>query len=310
MSVSRKKQRKVIRAVLLLLFLAVFIFSAIMLIRSLMEFRKESVEQGRLEEDFLVFEDPGYNATVGETLALATTPPETELQTTANHGIIPDWETGGPTGVEHTTAETTEPPLPEATVPAGPKPLWPNFSVNWDSLMARNSDVIGWIWMYDSEISYPVLLGETNNTYIHTTLDGQYAKFGSIFADYRASADFSDRNTIIYGHNGGYGVKFGGLMNYRLYSHWDSHRYICIMTPSGMNKYLIYSAYVTNAYGNTYTMYFDSDSHFKAFIDQTVADSEINTGIVPGIGNRIITLSTCTNNADDERMVVHAVLVE
>jgi hypothetical protein len=35
-----------------------------------------------------------------------------------------------------------------------------------------------------------------------------------------------------------------------------------------------------------------------------------NNEIIPGINDKIITLSTCTSRTQDERFVVHAVLVD
>ena len=314
---AQKKSSKTVVRILFFVFLALFIFSGIMLIRSLSEYKKENKEQSRLEDDFLIFNEPDWDTTE------PPTDPYFTIATTA--GTLPNAETTAPVrtdAADGTTASAPPPfsgspvsteasaPITTAYTPATlPKELWPTFSVNWDALFKRNPDVIGWIWMYDSVISYPVLLGEDNNEYLYTTLDGEYARFGSIFADYRTSADFSDRNTIIYGHNGGYGVKFGGLMNYQLKSHWENHRYICIMTPSGLTKYYIYSAYITKSQGNPYKTVFYTDADYQEFIDKTVADSMYQTGVTPTVADRILTLSTCTNNADDERMIVHAIRV-
>ncbi|MBR6772943.1 MAG: class B sortase [Clostridia bacterium] len=312
---AQKKSSKTAVRILFAVFSALFIFSGVMLVRSLWEYKKEGDEQSRLEDDFLVYDEPDWGEDetvftgnfVPDSTTAATLPPKETLpafSVTQSTEKLPSVSSSELTAPPETTELTTA-----ATTAARPKELWPTFSVNWDAIFKRNLDVIGWIWMYDSDISYPVLLGEDNNEYIHTTIDGEYAKFGSIFADYRSSRDFSDRNTVIYGHNGGYGVKFGGLMNYQLKSHWDSHRYICIMTPSGLSKYYIYSAYITKSQGNPYKTSFASDADYQTFIDKTVSSSLYQTGISPTVSDNILTLSTCTNNADDERMVIHGILV-
>ena len=81
------------------------------------------------------------------------------------------------------------------------------------------------------------------------------------------------------------------------------------MTPSGLAKYYIYSAYITKAEGNPYKTVFPTDSDYQSFIDKTVSSSLYSTGVVPTVADRILTLSTCTNNASDERLVIHAVRV-
>ena len=301
---ANKNSKKIIVRILFCLFLAVFVFSGVMLGRSLLEYKKENDEHSRLEDDFLIFDgtSPSSSGTASATVA-------TTAQTLP---LVSDPEESVSSPGTPAQAETTAPPeslSPESTVHTMPRELWPAFSVNWDALEKRNPDVIGWIWMYDSEISYPILLGEDNAEYVHTTIDGEYAKFGSIFADYRSAPDFTDLNTIVYGHNGGYGVKFGGLMNYRLKSHWDSHRYICIMTPSGLSKYYIYSAYTSKSQGNPYRTDFVSEADYRDFLDLTVSASLYQTDMTPTVSDRILTLSTCTNNASDERMIVHGILV-
>ena len=314
---AQKKSSKIVIRVLFFVFLALFIFSGVMLARSLWEYKKENDEQSRLEDDFLVFDNPDWDATenvptdsfISNQTTAATLPPEVTSPSSPSSTAQTDASANTQSSTPSEVQETTEAATSAQTTAALPKELWPTFSVNWDALFSRNSDVIGWIWMYDSVISYPVLLGEDNNEYLYATLDGEYAKFGSIFADYRSSPDFSDRNTVIYGHNGGYGVKFGGLMNYQLKSHWDNHRYICIMTPSGLTKYYIYSAYITKSQGNPYKTSFYSDEDYQAFIDKTVSSSLYQTGVVPTVADKVLTLSTCTNNASDERMTVHAIRV-
>ena len=52
--------------------------------------------------------------------------------------------------------------------------------------------MVGWIYSPDTVINYPVMKGETNDTYLHTMLNGQYNSSGSIFMDYRNNPDLSD----------------------------------------------------------------------------------------------------------------------
>ncbi len=51
------------------------------------------------------------------------------------------------------------------------------------------------------DISYPVVQGPTTMRIFHTTYEGTSNFAGSIFLDYQNQDDFSDGNTIVYGHN-------------------------------------------------------------------------------------------------------------
>lgn len=72
---------------------------------------------------------------------------------------------------------------------------------NFDELKAQNSDVCGWITIYGTHVDYPVVQSEDNSTYLMRNPRGEYSLSGSIFMDYMNQKDFSDFNTIIYGHH-------------------------------------------------------------------------------------------------------------
>ena len=59
-------------------------------------------------------------------------------------------------------------------------------------------NVIGYINIKDTTISYPILKGNDNIEYLSKNYKGEYSFSGSIFLDYRNSSDFSDYNTIIF----------------------------------------------------------------------------------------------------------------
>ena len=88
----------------------------------------------------------------------------------------------------------------QPTVVSGP------ISVDFNSLLSQNSQVVGWIYSPDTVISYPVLKGGDNDYYLHHTLNGTENASGSIFMDAVCEPDLSGDNTILYGHhmNNGY----------------------------------------------------------------------------------------------------------
>lgn len=73
-------------------------------------------------------------------------------------------------------------------------------SVDFAGLLAKEPNVIGWLDVPACGISYPIMQGETNQTYLHSTLGGGYLFAGSIFLDSQNASDFSDSASIIYGH--------------------------------------------------------------------------------------------------------------
>ena len=285
-SVKKPDVRKILPIALICLFGGIFVFSGVMLFRSLAEYRKENAEQSRIEQDFLVWSPPEVTQSASASSEQTTGPSSAPAESTSeSFSSVPE------------TAELTSEPVPATA---------PGFSVDWQALSRVNPDVVGWIWIPDTGVNYPVLLGDDNAQYLYSTLEGEYARFGSIFADYRTASAFWDKNTVVYGHNGGYGVKFGCLTDYLDTGFFDDHSTLFILTPEENIEYRVYSAYVTKSTGNPYTLSFDSDTAFESFLDRTVADSAVPSDTLPGADDKILTLSTCTNNARDERFVVHA----
>ena len=73
--------------------------------------------------------------------------------------------------------------------------------IDFAGLKAVNEDIIAWLKVGAIDISYPVTQGKDNDYYLHNTFENQPNIAGCIFMDHGCKKDFSDPNTIIYGHN-------------------------------------------------------------------------------------------------------------
>ena len=106
-------------------------------------------------------------------------------------------------------------------------------SIDFDSLRSINEDVIGWIYVEALDgVSYPVVKGTDNDQYLHLTYEKNYNFAGTIFIDYENKADFSDCNTLVYGHNMKNGTMFGQLKNFsKDDSAYNKSKYFWIFTP-------------------------------------------------------------------------------
>ena len=70
-------------------------------------------------------------------------------------------------------------------------------SPTFQELVAINPDVLGWITVYGTGIDYPLVQGETNDSYINTSVEKKFSLSGSIFLDSANEPDFSDFNTVV-----------------------------------------------------------------------------------------------------------------
>lgn len=89
------------------------------------------------------------------------------------------------------------------------------LEINFDELKSINQDVAGWLYMEAlPNINYPIVQGSDNDFYLHHTYKKESIFAGSIFVDCKNTKDFSDQNTIVYGHNMKNGSMFGTLKQY------------------------------------------------------------------------------------------------
>ena len=196
---------------------------------------------------------------------------------------------------------------------AGPNAqLKPPIEVDFDKLKSVNEDVVGWIYV-DAlpDISYPIVKGKDNQTYLHQTYEKNYNFAGTIFVDYENSGDFSDCNTLVYGHNMKNGSMFGHLKKFReddkLYK---QDTYFWILTPERNYRYEIITAYTTGVNSDTYTLFKGPGEEFEKYLETIKGYSEIQTDDTDlTIKDRIVTLSTCTGN-ESTRFVVQGKRVD
>ena len=177
---------------------------------------------------------------------------------------------------------------------AGPNAqLKPPIEVDFDKLKSVNEDVVGWIYV-DAlpDISYPIVKGKDNQTYLHQTYEKNYNFAGTIFVDYENSGDFSDCNTLVYGHNMKNGSMFGHLKKFReddkLYK---QDKYFWILTPERNYRYEIISAYTTGVNSDTYTLFKGPGEEFEKYLETIKGYSEIQTDDTDlTIKDKIVTL--------------------
>lgn len=182
---------------------------------------------------------------------------------------------------ETTAEQFTKPPQQQ---PAEDESIIMVLKVDFEALLQVNDDVIGWIYVEDTDISYPLLCGRDNQQYLFQSYEKKYLTAGSIFMDYRCSRDFTDSRTVIYGHNMHNGSMFGKLDKYSKDDFLLSHPFVYILFPTGKTlKYEVKRAYMTDIEGEVY---------------------KLPSGEAKEPEDRKLYLSTCTEDSSDTRRFV------
>ena len=176
----------------------------------------------------------------------------------------------------------------------------------WTRLMiSRNPDYVFWLWIPGTNISYPVVKNTIPGYYLNHTFSGKENPCGSIFCGEGAE------NLIIYGHNMKNGSMFAQLLKYKDDSFYKEHPYFYIYTPDGkVRTYEIFSAGVVKDTSDGYIMDYADDAAFQTYIDYIKQQSAYPTSAEVTTASKIVSLSTCTNVRDDERFLVHGVMIK
>ena len=205
---------------------------------------------------------------------------------------IQDGET--PAGEQPETEE------PEVTIPE---------SVDFERLRAISGNAAAWLYSPDTKINYVVAQAEDNAYYLRRLLNGKAASGGSLFADYRCSADFSDWNTVIYGHYMKNGTMFGGLSNYRDQAYYEEHPVMYLYLPGQRYRLELVAGYTTDVYDVAYAVPASKEQRDE-ILTHAVEKSSFQSDVAVGEDDRLVTLSTCSYAYDNARYIVIGRLVE
>ena len=186
-----------------------------------------------------------------------------------------------------------------------------SLKVDFAKLQKTNKDIVGWIQFDEPErISYPVVKGEDNDKYLTTTFEGKKNSSGAIFMDANNNGEFADRNTFIYGHNMKNGSMFGQLRKFKTKDYYEQNPYFYIYTPDGKEvKYQIFAVCIVEDTSRSYTRFYNSDEEYMDYLNYVKSIARYDTGVELNAESRIVSLSTCTNVTETQRLLVHGVKV-
>ena len=174
------------------------------------------------------------------------------------------------------------------------------------ALREVNPDTAAWIYIPGTNISYPVMQGADNDYYLRHTWEKKWNSGGSIFLDWHSARDFEGFHTIVYGHHMNNGTMFGALEGYADEGFWREHPYVYVADGSCVRRYEVFAAWEARVDSLVYA-HGDTPEERQALIELCVGSSWVDTGIVPEVEDKLLTLSTCTGQGSyTVRWVVQA----
>ena len=180
------------------------------------------------------------------------------------------------------------------------------------ALLLINEDTVGWLKVNNTKVDYPVVQAKDNDYYLKRNFKKEKDKNGWVFMDYRANPVNLSQNTIIFGHNMYYsGVMFGTLYKTKN-SDWytkPENQIIEFNTLYKKMKWKIFSIYVVEPTNDYLITDFSTSEKFQEFLNKIIERSKYNFNTPVSADDKIITLSTCSDNGK-KRLVIHAVLLD
>ncbi len=185
-----------------------------------------------------------------------------------------------------------------------------DIPIDFETLWQTNTDVYAWLTVPGTNIDYPIVQSEDNTYYLNHTWDKKEYKAGSIFSETYNSKDFSDPNTILYGHRMYAGDMFAQLQNcFSEADFFDENRVFIIYTPTKILTYEIVAAF---PFGNEHLLFeynFYNEEDFERFENDVFSTVDFRASFLEGVDlvckeDRLVTLSTCLKGNGNKRYLV------
>jgi sortase B len=175
-----------------------------------------------------------------------------------------------------------------------------------------NPNAVAWLSIPDTPIDFPVVQSTDNEYYLSHDINNESSTYGVPFLDYRCSSDFSDFNSIIYGHNINGGRMFADLLNFQKKSYFESHPTGYLTTKDKYYQINFIACLVLQSDDFVYNVSFVTPNERDIFIQDIQAKcvqyrefSDVNLS-----DTNLITLSTCSYEFENARTILIGYLCE
>lgn len=185
---------------------------------------------------------------------------------------------------------------------------FPDIEVDFDGLRKINASFVCWLYAPGAEVNHPVVQGQDNEFYLHHTYEMQKNSSGCVFMDSEVDPELTSWNTFFYGHNMKNGTMFGHLKNYiNNQATYDQYPYIYVFRPEGIYRYEVFSFYLDKPDS---IMYHNCENfkEYRAYLREATARSVRECAAEADRDKNIVTLVTCSGSgASKQRFFVHGV---
>lgn len=176
---------------------------------------------------------------------------------------------------------------------------------SFEELQKINPDIIGWIRVNETNINYPLLQAEDDDTYMNTDAEGRYSLSGAIFLHCANKPDFSDFNNIIYGHHMEKHMMFGDVGLFTEKKYFDEHPYGNLFFDGKDHGIEFYALLQADAYNETlFSVCADTSETRQAYLQEIEANAIYRRNIKITENDHLVLLTTCTSEMTNGRNIL------
>lgn len=204
----------------------------------------------------------------------------------------------------------------DGEAPANPDGVSSESGIDFEKLKSYNKELVAWIRVPGTNIDYPVARHESGDQtyYLNYNMYQEPAAAGCIYMENVNSADFSDNNTVLYGHNMKTKSMFGQIHKFEDETFFKEHQYIYIYIPGHKLTYQIFASYANDDSKLTRAYDFSDKTVYAKYIDNVLNMRSMGRNLRDGVKvtakDKMITLSTCITNQPEKRYLVQGVLIK
>lgn len=144
--------------------------------------------------------------------------------------------------------------------------------IDFAALKETNPDVVGWIYVPNTNINYVVAQGTTNDTYLRTLITGEYNANGTVFLDADQEAPgMVGQQTTLYGHHMNDGSMFSFINDTLNQEQFDAVEVVYYITPEKTYELKpMFTMQVDDDYVDARVGTFESEQAFTEYLSASL----------------------------------------
>lgn len=175
-----------------------------------------------------------------------------------------------------------------------------------DDCRQVNSQIVAWLTIPDTKIDFPVVQCEDNSYYLTHNLEQEESVYGVPFLDYRCNSDFSDFQSVIYGHNIRGERMFAQLLHFQEEKFFQQHDIGYLLTDQQMYTIHWFACLIVENDDFVYHTVFLTDDEKALFLEKVEQEAmQYRKEDTMNLQQKhLVTLSTCSYEFHEARTVV------